>query len=72
MAQCECLDGCPFFNDRMPDTEGIGAMYKQKYCLGDNSQCARYVIFKRLGRNAVPTDLYPNMHDRAKRILAGQ
>lgn len=72
MANCECLAGCPFFNDKMPDTEGLGAMIKKKYCQGDNSNCARYMIFKKLGKAAVPSNLYPNMQDRAREILAGK
>lgn len=70
MAECECLKGCLFFNDKMKDTEGFGAIYKQRYCLGNNSDCARYVVFKKLGKQGVPPDLYPNMRDRAKKILA--
>lgn len=69
MAKCECLDGCPFFNDKMKDSEGLGAIYKNKYCLGDNSKCARYMVFKKLGKANVPTTLYPNMYDAAQRII---
>ena len=72
MANCECLNGCPFFNDKMKDTEGIGAIFKRKYCLGNNAECARYMVFKKLGRSRVPSNLYPNMHDQAKQIIAGQ
>jgi hypothetical protein len=72
MSECECLKGCPFFNDKMKDTEGIGARYKEKYCLGNNTDCARYMVFKKLGKQAVPDNLYPNMYERAKNILAGQ
>lgn len=71
MAECELLKGCPFFNDKMDPEKGTGAMYKNKYCLGDNSNCARYMVFKKLGREKVPANLYPNMHDRARKILAG-
>lgn len=71
MAKCECLAGCPFFNNKMKETEGLGALYKEKYCLGDNSKCARYMIFKKLGKPAVPENLYPNMIDRANKILSG-
>jgi len=56
----------------MKDTEGLGAMYKEKYCQGDNADCARYMVFKKLGKPAVPDNLDPNMHDRAKEILAEQ
>jgi len=71
MADCECLGGCPFFNDKMPDTRGLGSMYKKNYCLSDYERCARYMIFKKLGKPAVPGDLYPNMQERAQKILAG-
>jgi hypothetical protein len=70
MAECECLGGCPFFNDRMQDMEGMAALFKQRYCLGDMTRCARHVVFERLGKPAVPPDLYPNQFDRAQEILA--
>ena len=69
MAECECLKGCPFFNDKMKDSEGMGAIYKKTYCLGNNTQCARYIVFKKLGKPAVPDSLYPNMVDVAKKIV---
>ncbi|HPQ71239.1 MAG TPA: hypothetical protein PKW95_19085 [bacterium] len=69
MADCECLAKCPFFNDRMATKPGISDMYKKRYCLGDKSGCARYMIFSRLGREHVPADLYPNQVDRAKQII---
>lgn len=72
MADCECLNGCPFFNDRMKAMEGLGAIFKKNYCLGDSSQCARHIVFKQLGKANVPGDLYPNMIDRANAILAGR
>jgi hypothetical protein len=72
MTDCELLEGCPFFNDKMKDTQPLGEMYKMTYCLADNSKCARYMVFKQLGRPAVPVDLYPNMIDRANEILSGK
>lgn len=70
MAQCECLPACPFFNDRMPDTSGLGKIYKDKYCLGDNAHCARHMVLKALGKPAVPPTLYPNMRDLALGLIA--
>ena len=70
MADCECLQKCPFFNDKMDDSKGMGKIYKDKYCLGDNSRCARYRVFLALGSEAVPNNLYPNMRDRAENIIA--
>jgi len=70
MDKCECINGCPFFNDKMSDSSGLGSMYKRKYCLGNYSNCARYMVFKKLGKPMVPADLYPNMRDRAEQIIA--
>lgn len=69
MSECECLVGCPFFNDKMPENDGMGAIYKKKYCLGDNSKCARYMVFKKLGKGKSPDNLYPNMIDKANEII---
>ncbi|WP_418790709.1 hypothetical protein [Phosphitispora sp. TUW77] len=69
MADCECLQGCPFFNDKMPMDSGIGALYKRNYCKGDNTRCARYMVFKALGKPKVPNDLYPNNLDKATKLI---
>ncbi len=70
MADCELLKGCLFFNDKMPPAVGLGAIYKRTYCLGDSGKCARYLVAKRLGREKVPLNLYPNMLDRARDLIA--
>jgi hypothetical protein len=72
MAECVCLAECPFFSDKMKDMEGLAAMYKRRYCLGDNTECARLMVFEKFGKEAVPSDLYPNMRDRAREIVATQ
>ncbi|MEQ8170480.1 MAG: hypothetical protein ABRQ38_16455 [Candidatus Eremiobacterota bacterium] len=71
MGNCECLERCPFFNNKMPDRPATAELMKKKYCQGDNSQCARYIIFKKLGSSKVPIDLYPSQLDKAKIILKG-
>lgn len=70
MADCELLKGCLFFNDKMKEDSGMGAIYKNKYCLGDNSECARYMVASTLGREKVPITLYPNMVEKANAIIA--
>ena len=72
MAECECKPGCPFFNGKMSDQDGLGSIFKKQYCLSNNSECARYMVFKKLGKAAVPANLYPNKKDRALEILAGR
>jgi hypothetical protein len=70
MVNCECLKACPFYNDRMANTLTTAEIYKKKFCLGDRANCARYFVFEALGKPSIPSDLYPNQMERAKRILA--
>lgn len=71
MHDCECLPKCPFFNDKMSNMPQTTEMYKKKFCKKDNSNCARYIVFKVLGRELVPTDLYPTSIDKAYKIIRG-
>ncbi len=70
MADCELLEGCVFFNDKMVNMPATGELYKDKYCRENNLECARYMVFKALGREKVPLDLFPNMKDIAQEIIA--
>jgi hypothetical protein len=70
MADCELLEGCVFFNDKMANMPATAELYKDQYCRENNLECARYVVFKALGREKVPLDLFPNMKDRAQEIIA--
>ncbi len=71
MAQCEKLSACPFFNDKMANKPGMTNLFKNNYCLKDNSQCARYMVATKLGKEKVPTDMYPNEVERATKLIAG-
>jgi len=70
MADCEILATCIFFNDKMNNMPTVAGMYKKKYCRTDNSTCARYIVMKKLGREKVPPDLFPNMLERAQKIIS--
>ncbi|GAA0737692.1 hypothetical protein [Clostridium oceanicum] len=67
--KCENLDKCPFYNDKMNINSGLGLMYKRKYCEGDKTKCARYIVSSKLGKEFVPSNLYPNMNKKAEEIL---
>lgn len=70
MPKCELLEKCPFYNDKIEDyPAGVAAM-RRRYCQKDNSRCARYLIFKELGREKVPIDLFPNDNNRAELIVS--
>ncbi|WP_028315597.1 hypothetical protein [Desulfatibacillum aliphaticivorans] len=71
MADCECLAGCPFFNSKMASSmTAVAQSMKKRLCQGDNTNCARYQVFKKLGKPKVPADLIPNQTDRAAQIIA--
>jgi hypothetical protein len=69
MADCICLLTCPFFNEKMANMPSIKDMYKKNFCKTDNSGCARYMVFKALGKGNVPSDLYPNQVEKVKGII---
>lgn len=69
MALCEKLEKCPFYQGKMDINKGLGKMYKEKYCEGDKTICARYIVATQLGAEFVG-NLYPNMNDTANRLLA--
>ncbi|QOR34651.1 hypothetical protein IMX26_14415 [Clostridium sp. 'deep sea'] len=69
MAQCEKFAACPFYQGKMNIESAIGKIYRRKYCEGDKTNCARYKVATALGKKFVPLDLYPNMTDRANKIL---
>ncbi len=69
MPQCEMIAKCIFFNDKMADKPGTAEMMKTKYCKGQFSECARYLVCKALGRDKVPADLYPIQKDRAHALI---
>lgn len=68
MADCEMIERCPFFADMMPDMPQHAELFKELYCRGGNSICARYMVLKALGKDAVPKDLFPNETRRAQSL----
>ncbi len=66
---CPKLSLCPFYNDKMPMESGLGAIYKKKYCMGSNKNCARWLVLQNLGPEHVPANLYPSMLDVASQLI---
>jgi hypothetical protein len=69
MAECELVLKCPFFNDKMANLPATAQKIKNRLCLADNTECARHMIFVKLGRERVPFDLFPHQLDKARQIL---
>lgn len=71
MSECEYLQGCPFFNDRTGmELSELVVFVKQKFCHGDYTHCARYIVAFTLGEKAVPLDMTPVHLVRAQEILS--
>lgn len=68
MADCEKLKACPFFNNQLANMPSVSNLLKETYCLGEQRQCARYQVSS--AGKSVPSDLFPNDHGRARKILA--
>lgn len=69
MSDCPSLVKCPFYNDKIADKPILAEMYKKKYCKSNNNNCARWKIATTLGKQFVPTDLFPNQVDRINEII---
>ena len=70
MAQCTFMADCPFFTGRMATMPRVAEIYIRRYCNGDNSQCAIYIVYMVLGRGKIPEDLFPSQKERALRIIS--
>ena len=70
MSDCNMFQQCPFFKENMKDMPDHTALFKQLYCHGGNDLCARYMIARKLGPDAVPTGLFPNEVTRANILIA--
>lgn len=66
---CPNLKTCIFFQDKMKDMPATANLMKNRYCLGDNSQCARFMVSNALGKENVPSDLFPNQYERAMKLI---
>jgi len=56
---CEWIETCPFFAKDDMDSKSI-KMLKEAFCHGHSENCARHVVLKAVGREFVPSGLYPN------------
>ena len=69
MEECEFITKCAFFSDRMKTLPTVAKMMKKRYCEGDKDECARYQLASTIGKNQVPSDLFPHQTDIANDII---
>jgi hypothetical protein len=70
--KCIKLEKCPFFHDKMSEKPATAELYKKRFCLGDNTECARWIVSQTLGPEGTPLDLFPNQKSRAQRLIDSQ
>jgi len=70
MGECDLIETCPFFNDKIKTVNIDTEQLKEKYCKNNNLNCARYMIVQALGREKVPDDLLPDQKTTAYQIIA--
>ncbi len=71
MGDCECVSRCMLFEEKMSSMPATVEMFRNRYCRADFLTCARYSVYKALGMERVPADLFPNQEDRARKIVSG-
>jgi hypothetical protein len=52
--------------ERMPS---VSLYLKKQFCQGDNTNCARWMVFSALGGGKTPDDLFPNEPKRAYELI---
>lgn len=67
--KCPLLRECRFFNDIIENMPSISESLKAQYCLGRNSECARFLIFTEIGRDHLPDDVFPHELAKAKNLV---
>ena len=70
MADCELLEKCVFFNDKMASMPSTSEIIKLRYCKDNCSDCARYLVREALGKERVPEDLFPNQNEKAREVIS--
>lgn len=66
---CEVFDSCELFTQGVANLPSTSKSFKTRYCQQDPDSCARYLVQKKLGRDLVPKDLFPNERGRALKLI---
>ena len=70
MITCELQEECLFFHNKIAVMPSTSIALKTKYCKeGACSACAIYIVFKKLGKEKIPENLFPNQLDKVRELL---
>ncbi len=71
MPECPILNQCTYFDRRLKATKPtLAEILQKRFCFGDHASCARFMVYRALGRERVPTNLDPLLPEEANRIVA--
>ncbi len=70
MGECEFMEKCPFYNDKLGNVPEKVEELKVHYCRNNNLHCARYMVVNALGKDRMPVELYPHEKERAYTLIA--
>lgn len=69
MDDCKWTKMCVFGNDANDSVHAvIRNFFRNEYCKKNYAECARFMVYNRLGEN-VPAELLPNQPDKAIGII---
>jgi hypothetical protein len=66
---CECFEKCDLFSSGVAKLPSTSKSFQDKFCYMDHNACARYIVYKRLGKSFIPDDLFPNERGRAMQLI---
>ncbi|MFH1677024.1 MAG: hypothetical protein ABIC40_08355 [bacterium] len=70
MKKCEYFETCGFFDCNIVyQIPLLAKTMKENFCLGDSSKCARFMVFKVLKCDSVPSSLIPSQIRKAEKII---
>jgi len=70
MISCELQEECLFFHNKIAVMPSTLSALKAKYCReGACSACARYIVHKKLGKECIPENLFPNQLEKVRELL---
>jgi len=69
MPICELIDSCAFYNRELRISSERQEAYIKRFCKFDQSQCARFKVYKTLGKEKIPSGMLPNQFEMASGLI---
>ena len=69
MANCEFRDDCRLMTELSKIAPELAKDYRENFCEGDCSKCARHIVATVLGPGKVPLDLFPTEASTVSEVI---